>query len=226
MYPTLQNGDLVLFTRAPQMIANGTIIVFVQEGSGFSALDSLIRPVVIHRIVEMVVQTDGVICYRTKGDNNQLEDSGLVQSNYILGVESIVIPKVGIIVLFFESPFGLVLLIGLITLFYLGRIELYMNEEKKKGALLSALAGMVQRGELSRERFNRIELAVKHPESVQLSGSNDIFLLELLDWIRNGRMESNLTAKRVKCPKCSHGAIALTDQKKKQFVLCLHCASN
>lgn len=223
MYPALQNGDLVLFTKAPAMVENGTIIVFVQGESGVSVLDSLIRPVVVHRIVGTMVQTDGTVCYKTKGDNNQLDDSALVQSNHILGVETLVIPRVGILVLFFESPYGLVLLVGLITLFYVGKVDVYVNEEKKKETFLSALAGMVQRNELPREKFNKIELAVKHPESVQLNGSSDSFVPKLLDLIKKGNMEKGWTAKMAKCPKCSRSAITFEDKKKKTFVLCPYC---
>jgi signal peptidase I len=86
MYPALQNGDLVLFQAAPQrVIANGTIIVFVQTGTGQSVLDSLLKPVLIHRIVGVVVQGDGKVNYQTKGDNNIQADPGLVPADRILG---------------------------------------------------------------------------------------------------------------------------------------------
>ena len=224
MFPNLQNGDLVFFTKPPSIIANGTIIVFVQGGSGVSALDSLIRPVVIHRVVGTVVQVDGSVYYRTKGDNNQLDDNGFVQSNHILGVETIVIPRVGMLVLFFESPFGLVLLIGLITLFYVGKVDLYMNDEKKKENLLSALASMVQRGELPMEKFSKIEVAVKHSGSAQIDGFSGGSVPKLLDYIKKGSLKDKWTANKTKCPRCSQDAIALRGEKERTFLLCPYCA--
>jgi hypothetical protein len=207
------------------MIANGTVIVFVQGELGVSILDSLIRPIVVHRIVDTVVQGDGTVCYRTKGDNNQLSDPTLVKMDHVLGVETLIIPRVGILVLFFQSPFGLVLLVGLITMFYVGKIDIFMNEEKRKETFLSVLAGMVQKGELPREEFNNIEFAVRHPDSAQVSGSSDSFVPKLLDWIKRESLRDKWTASKINCSSCSKDAIGLKG-KKKTFVLCPYCAAD
>src|ERR1039458_8276878 len=65
MYPTLQNGDMVIFHSIPRHnVPNGTIIVFVQADTGSAALDSIIRPVVIPRVIGSVVQADGMDYYK------------------------------------------------------------------------------------------------------------------------------------------------------------------
>src|SRR5271157_2603140 len=60
MFPNLQNGDLVIFKglSSQQFAANGSVIVYVEGGSGNSILDSISRPVIIHRIVGTVLQSD------------------------------------------------------------------------------------------------------------------------------------------------------------------------
>ncbi|MDA4118733.1 MAG: signal peptidase I, partial [Thaumarchaeota archaeon] len=141
MYPNLQNGDIVTFRAAPNTaIPNGTIIIFVESDTGISLLDSLTKPVVIHRIVGTTVQGDGTVLYRTKGDNNQFPDAGLVQSDHILGTPTGVIPKAGAALLFLGSPQGLVAAIGFVTLFYLGNIEAKESDDKRREEFLGAVA--------------------------------------------------------------------------------------
>ncbi len=165
MYPTLHNGDLVIYHSVPQQnIANGTIIVFVQADTGSVSLDSIVRPVVIHRIIGMVVQADGTDYYKTKGDNNQLADPSLAKSAYVLGTPYLVIPRVGIVFLFIQSPQGLVAIIGFMVLFYLSVYDSKVNEDKKKEKLLTQLAKGVTSGEISTDQFKKFEIAVKYTE--------------------------------------------------------------
>lgn len=165
MYPTLQNGDMVIFHSIPQQnIPNGTIIVFVQAETGSPSLDAIIRPVVIHRTIGMVVQADGTDYYKTKGDNNQLADPSLTESTYVLGTPALVIPKVGIIFLFIQSPQGLVASIGFITLFYLSSYDAKVSEGQKKEKLLTHLAKRVFGGDISTEEFKKFEIAIKYSD--------------------------------------------------------------
>jgi signal peptidase I len=168
MYPTLQNGDMVIFHSIPQQnIPNGTIIVFVQADTGAAALDSIIKPVVIHRVIGLVVQADGTDYYKTKGDNNQLTDPSLAESTYVLGTPAFVIPKVGIILLFIQSPQGLVASIGFIVLFYLSNYDAKVSEGQKKEKLLTHLAKRVFGGDISTEEFKKFEIAIKYTDDLQ-----------------------------------------------------------
>ena len=179
MYPTLQNGDMVIFHSMPrQNIPNGTIIVFVQADTGTATLDSIIRPVVIHRVIGLVVQADGTNYYKTKGDNNQLADPSLAESTYVLGTPAFVIPRVGIILLFIQSPQGLVASIGFIVLFYLSNYDAKVSEGQKKEKLLTHLAKRVFGGDISTEEFKKFEIALKYTDDSQgnLPGKNIIDL--------------------------------------------------
>ena len=67
MYPVIESGDLIICETAdPETIQAGDVIAFFDPaGSGSS--------IVTHRVVE-VMEQDGEISWRTKGDNNNTED--------------------------------------------------------------------------------------------------------------------------------------------------------
>jgi len=226
MYPTFHNGDLEIFAKPPSgMIANGTIIVFVQSETGVTALDSLIRPVVIHRVVGTVVQANGDVYYRTKGDNNQYVDPQLVEASHVLGVPIRSIPQGGILVLFFESPEGLVALIGMISLYYLGKYEVKLKDDETKETFLGELTKLVLEGEISADVFKRLEPVVKYGKRIQLDDLNDDLIISLLAWMKKGGLEKGWKATNVDCPVCSSRATSFVSAKDTSFTVCQHCAS-
>lgn len=226
MYPTFHNGDMVIFHKPPSgVIANGTIIVFVQSETGVTALDSLIRPVVIHRVVGTVIQANGEVYYRTKGDNNQYIDPQLAESSHVLGVPMVVIPQGGIMILFFESPEGLVALIGMISLYYLGKYEVKMKDDEYKESFLGELTKLVLEGELSEEVFKRLEPVVRYGKGIGLDGLHDDLVVSLLTWIKKGGLERRWKVKGIDCPVCSSRATTFESSKDLAFTVCQQCAS-
>jgi signal peptidase I len=225
MYPSLQNGDLVVFQGASQhFLPNGTVIVFVEGGTGFSSIDSMIRPVVVHRIVGVVVQSDGTANYRTKGDNNALADPGLVPSADIMGIPAVVLPKAGLVVLFAKSPQGLVAAVGLLSLFYLGGFEAKAKEEDKRKALLGALAQMALNNEIPEDLFRKYELAVKYVDGLNLEEPMDGRTLALVDWIKKGALDREWKAKKLPCPDCYAPSTIFESSNGLMFVACPSCA--
>jgi signal peptidase I len=226
MYPTLHNGDMEIFAKAPQgIIANGTVIVFVQSDTGVSALDSLIRPVVIHRIVGTVVQAGGQVYYRTQGDNNQYIDPQLVEASHVLGVPVQTVPYGGILLLFIESPEGLVAMIGMISLYYLGKYEVKMRDDEAKDSLLGELTKLVLDGEVSEELFRRLEPVVKYGGRLQLDGFNDDLVLSLLTWMKKGGLERGWKVASIECPVCQGRATSFVSSRDASFTVCQRCAS-
>lgn len=226
MYPRLHNGDLVIFTRAPSgIIPNGTIIVFVQGDTGVSSLDSLVRPVVIHRIVGVVVQADGTVYYRTKGDNNEYPDPSLTEANHVLGVPLAVVPSVGLLVLFVSSPQGLIAIIGMITLYYLGSYEVRMKAEEKKDRFLGDLTNLMLEGELSHEALQLLEPVVKYGRNIRLDGSADELVLSLLTWMKKGGLDKKWRVTKIDCPRCSGRATSFVSSKDLVFTVCQNCVS-
>lgn len=220
MYPTLHNGDLVIFGKAPQQeIPNDTIIVFVQGDTGVSALDSIVRPVVIHRIVGIVIQADGTVYYRTKGDNNAYPDPSLVEANHVLGVPIAVVPDVGILVLFFESPQGLVALIGLISLYYVGKYEVRLRDDGAKDRLLADFTRLVFDGEMAEATFRRLEMAVKYGRELRPE-AEDALTGAVLAWIRGGALQKGWGVASVECPACSGNATEFACPSGLKFTYC------
>jgi signal peptidase I len=224
MYPALQNGDLVVFKSPPQgIIANKTIIVFAEGDTGVPGLDSFLRPVVIHRIVGVVVQADGVANYRTKGDNNQFSDPALVPADHVLGVAMQQIPKAGLLLLFVQSPQGMVAVIGMISLFYLGSNESKTRETKNKEALFGRLAQMALNGDIPYDIFKRFELA-KYADAVESDGLGDDQLLGLVDWMRKGELDNGWKVNKTKCPECASDASSFVSSSNQMFWVCPRCA--
>lgn len=96
MEPMIYPGDVVLVKKVLDMedleaLKVGDVIQFQRR-------DILIN----HRIIE-VLEKDRQIVYRTKGDNNSVEDSELVKREDIRGTIASVIPKVGWPTLMFKS---------------------------------------------------------------------------------------------------------------------------
>ena len=224
MYPNLQNGDLVFYKATDTAhIPNGTVIVLVQTGTGDSLLNNLIRPVIIHRIVGEVIQNDGTICYQTKGDNNNANDPFLTKPDQVLGVATVTVPKVGLLVLFLQSPQGLIATVGIISLAYLGMHDMKRKEEKKKDQLLGALAKKVLSGDLSNEQFEKLELAVKYSDDIESSDLENPSLLAFIDWLNNGGLDQDWKIKTIMCSKCSRTAIEIQGSKNNSITVCFMC---
>jgi signal peptidase I len=224
MYPTLQNGDVVYYHAATNNanIPNGTIIVFVQGDTGISMLDGMVRPVVIHRIVGQITQSDGQVCYSTKGDNNNVNDPFLTRSDHVLGVGGLSIPKIGLFVLFLKSPQGLIATIGIICLSYLSIYDIKRRKDKNKDKLLGALAKKVLNGYLSEEQFKKLELAVKYSDEIETSSLRDRSVFALVDWFKNGTNETDWKMRMVACPKCFHIAVGLEGHED-SVTICSNC---
>ncbi|MGX4598551.1 signal peptidase I [Faecalimicrobium sp. JNUCC 81] len=89
MEPTYYPGDLVIVknkTRAK--LEEKDVITFIDDNE-----------IVTHRIIEKT--TEG---YKTKGDNNDVEDAKILKDKDVIGEVSFKIPKVGYVVQFLAKP--------------------------------------------------------------------------------------------------------------------------
>ena len=76
------------------------ISFFDPMGSGTS--------VVTHRVLE-VLEEDGQLSYRTKGDNNNAEDQVLVPEKNLVGIYRSRVPGLGNVAMFMQTTPGLIL---------------------------------------------------------------------------------------------------------------------
>lgn len=85
MKPMINPGDVILIKKTTDIneVQIGDVIQFKREGIMIS-----------HRITEIITK-DGVPNYRTRGDNNNVEDSQLVSPEQLKGEVIKVVPKIG-----------------------------------------------------------------------------------------------------------------------------------
>lgn len=106
MEPTIKVEDAVVIKRKNKGdLKTGDIITFLSSDSRYAGLT------VTHRIVGVEKGEDGSIYYRTKGDNNNTEDSTLVKHDNVYGKVILKIPKIGYIKYVLSTAFGWILLV-------------------------------------------------------------------------------------------------------------------
>ena len=127
MYPEIHSGDLIICQQEePENIKEEDIIAFFDPtGNGTS--------IVTHRVVELV-EEDGEMKWRTKGDANNTEDKLLVSADDLVGVYQSRIPEVGNVAIFMQSSTGLIVCVVLPIIALVGYdiIRRNMYEKSKK----------------------------------------------------------------------------------------------
>lgn len=116
MEPDINIGDIVIVKQANKEEINvGDVISFSKGNS-----------IITHRVVE-ILDTEGVAQYKTKGDNNNTEDIGMIKYENINGKLSNTIPKLGYLVIFIQQN---ILVIVLVFIFLIVFIKTKPNREK------------------------------------------------------------------------------------------------
>lgn len=104
----IEVGDLIFIDKAtPEEVEVGDVISFM-EG----------KTVVTHRVIS-IVERDGHVSFKTKGDANNTEDDGVVRGEELVGIYKTRIPKVGDFALFLQTPAGMLLFVGLPLLLFI-----------------------------------------------------------------------------------------------------------
>ena len=101
MYPEIESGDLIICrtAEADEIEVNDIISFFDPAGNGTS--------IVTHRVIE-IVEEDGEILFRTRGDYNNTEDKELVPAENLVGIYKMRIAGAGHIAMFMQSTAGLI----------------------------------------------------------------------------------------------------------------------
>lgn len=133
MEPTYHVGSLIYVTEVePQELEVGDPLTYVIDGG----------TVVTHRIIEKHVDPDNPadIRFKTKGDNNNIEDGELVRAENILGKPVFTIPLMGYVAFFIQTPpssyiaIGMCIIIVLLTFLPDLMDKLFEEEDKKAEA--------------------------------------------------------------------------------------------
>ena len=140
MYPYIESGDLIIChtAQAEEVKVDDVISFFDPAGNGTS--------IVTHRVLE-IVQEDGTIKFRTKGDYNNTEDKMLVPGDSLVGVYKSRIAGAGNIAMFMQSTTGLIVCVVFPIVALVGydmvRRRIYeKNKEDDTAALLAELEAL------------------------------------------------------------------------------------
>lgn len=117
MEPTIMTGDAILAKEVKQEELKVKDIISFQDGDSINT----------HRIVE-ILEDNGIIKYKTKGDNNKKEDKELVTYDKIEGVYQFRIKGFGKIVEVIKNKITLVVL--LIVLVLISACQVRINKKR------------------------------------------------------------------------------------------------
>ena len=224
MNPHLLNGDMILYRSIdPDQVTNGTVVVYMPTQTGIPALDYLVKPIVVHRVIGEIVQSDGVVYYRTKGDNNQFDDPGLVRSDHLLGTPVADLPLAGIFVLFIESPEGLVFAVAAVMFLYMAKYDRERQNEKSKKEFLAILARMSLNGELAKDQFEEFKMAIDYGEELPSQWLKNPVHASLADWIKHGGLTADWKEMPAKCPRCLQSATMIKGNEN-YLLICPRCS--
>lgn len=119
METSIYRGDLVFVKMVDtETLKVNDIIAFRNEEN----------TVTTHRVVEIVKQ-DGKTFFKTKGDNNNAEDSNLVDASKVEGIYTSKIPKLGNVLMFIKEPKNLIIM--LLVILVLGLIWIQRTDKNK-----------------------------------------------------------------------------------------------
>ena len=140
MYPEIESGDLIICNtaEAEDIAVNDVISFFDPAGNGTS--------IVTHRVIE-IVEENGELGFRTRGDNNNTEDKSLVPADKLVGVYKSRIPNAGHVAMFMQSTAGLIVCVVLPIILLVGydviRRRIYeKNKKDDTDALLAELEAL------------------------------------------------------------------------------------
>lgn len=121
-------GDLAIVKEVdPKIIKEKDVIAF-KDGD----------IVTTHRVID-IIEENGVTKYKTKGDNNNVEDNGYVLPEQIEGLYQFKVSKLGNLAMFTQTPIGMIIClsipVGLLILIQMSdtrKNKQYQNESMNK----------------------------------------------------------------------------------------------
>ena len=124
MYPTLKINDGI-FVHREDNLEVGDVITFDSINEDTYGMD------ITHRIVRKETLENGSVVYRTKGDNNELEDTAIVPFDNIFGKVILKITNLGSFRNFIIKPINMFLILLLPLLLIIVSIYFVSNKIKK-----------------------------------------------------------------------------------------------
>ena len=156
MEPEIKDGDLIIVKQIDgNDVKVGDVISFFDP-------ESTSNSVLTHRVTE-IINENGSLSFRTKGDANNTEDKMAVPEDELVGIYKSRIPGAGNIAMFMQSTAGLVICVILPLILLVGydiiRRRHYEKENQKDtAALLAELEALkAQKAEAEKTESNDSE---------------------------------------------------------------------
>ncbi len=106
MVPTIDVRDVIITMRTEiEDVKIGDVVTFVSSDPMYNGIT------ITHRVVGFAESSNGEKMLRTKGDNNNAEDSALVGESNLLGKVMLIIPFIGYIQEMLSNMFGILIII-------------------------------------------------------------------------------------------------------------------
>ena len=167
MLPVIESGDLIICQKIDAKdIKVGDIISFIDPaGNGTS--------VVTHRVIE-IIEEEGEIFFRTRGDNNNTDDKKPVPTENLVGIYQTRVPSAGHVAMFMQSTTGLVLCvvlpIVLLVAYDFARRRIYeKNNKNNTDELLAELQALraekAEKEKAEKEKEEAANAGADSPES-------------------------------------------------------------
>ncbi|WBW98275.1 signal peptidase I [Oceanirhabdus sp. W0125-5] len=118
MRPVLEPGDIIII-KDNTHIDEGDIITFKSNNL-----------IITHRVIE-VISKENEVLYKTKGDNNNVEDKILIKQDNILGEYLFRIPYLGYLMQFFRSKLGIMIIVTIIGLLVIFEVIKSFTDKKE-----------------------------------------------------------------------------------------------
>lgn len=133
MVPTINVNDAIVIKRSLKLNINDIIT--------FSSTDPAhLGMTVTHRIVGKQESDNGAYIFRTKGDNNNVEDPTWVKEDNVYGKVFLMIPKLGFVRNFLVTPlgFGLVIILpfSLIIIYDISKFSKILKKKKEEEEII------------------------------------------------------------------------------------------
>jgi signal peptidase len=117
MEPTIMTGEMIWIRGvAPTDVNVGDIITFNIPETLVKAGVATEATTITHRVTEVLYSADGSVSFKTKGDNNPVEDLWTVTSDMLVGRYEMELPYLGQIFTAVRTPMGIVTLLAVVIL--------------------------------------------------------------------------------------------------------------
>lgn len=125
MEPSIMSGDLIISKSVePANVKVGDVISFTDPAGNGTA-------VVTHRVIE-VLNDNGTLSFRTRGDANNTDDQGVVPAEAVLGTYVAKLSGIGSAVMFMQTTTGLIICVIVPLILLVGYDFIRRGKETKK----------------------------------------------------------------------------------------------